>query len=100
MKKEIRRIIIDRNDVSRVYGFGSFFRGEEYNDIDILIVWNYGINDILESYYELEPALTNLGMIFGQEIHTLYFTSTEFESKPLRDWNQLIEIYPDLESQI
>ena len=38
MKTEIQNILSGHHNLFGVYGFGSFFRSTEYNDIDLLLV--------------------------------------------------------------
>ena len=57
MKMEIQSVTTELHDIYGVYGFGSFFRGDLYNDIDILIVASPSCEDTLSLFYLIKNKL-------------------------------------------
>lgn len=92
MKKEIRCIQREVPEVLDVYGFGSFFRGETFNDIDVLFVLRCEFGRILPASKRLRWMVVNLSAEFGQTFHSLVLTEREFEARPLRDMHEIIRI--------
>jgi predicted nucleotidyltransferase len=88
---EIRTAILSITSVDSkfevVFGFGSFFRGEAFNDIDLLAVASFANRDTLHAYYELLDVLNSISL--QRPIHLTVLTGDEFKSKPLRDMDQL-----------
>jgi predicted nucleotidyltransferase len=72
-----------------VYGFGSFFRGGEYDDVDILFVVNCRHSSLLRVAREIRTEVRNLSEELDQQIDDLVLTSREFGERPLRDMSEL-----------
>ena len=79
--------------VSSVWGFGSYFRGENYGDVDILVVVT-GEADagLLSTCSAIRTELLEMGQLIGTPVHPLILTESEFECQPLRDMNELVGI--------
>ena len=79
--------------VVSAWGFGSFFRGEAYDDVDVLIV----LRAPREGLTELTSLLTSAFLIAEHDLklkfELLFLTPEEFSSRPLRDMDQLAFLY-------
>lgn len=72
-----------------VFGFGSFFRGESFRDIDVLAVTSRRNTETLRTYYLVSDALNSISVRAGCPVHLTVFTPDEFSARPLRDMNEL-----------
>ncbi len=90
MKTEILSLPIRQLRVKVIYGFGSFFRREAFNDIDLAVVLSESDYYELESYYALRMEIDNLGARLGVAFDLSIFTEEEFGTQPLRDMSQLV----------
>ena len=88
---ELQSITIELHDIYGAYGFGSFFRGEQYNDIDILIVASPECRDSLSLFYLVKDQLQKTDK--NLDIDLTLLTYSEFLTKPLFECNSLTEIY-------
>ena len=87
---ESQSIIQRPNKINKIYGFGSFFRGEPYNDIDLLILINEkGEEDMTSSVNEIIAWSKTLSQKIGCDIDCLILTELEYHEKPLLDMNEL-----------
>lgn len=93
IKTEIRSIATRRDDLHSVFGFGSCFRGENYRDVDILIVLKTCDTSILPIYYALKIDIEALGRTLGVIFDLTVLTVDEFAERPLRDMDSLVEIF-------
>jgi predicted nucleotidyltransferase len=91
IKKEIQSITAELHDIYGVYGFGSFFRSDRYNDIDILIVASPVCEDTLSLFYLAKERLQEIDQSIDIDITLL--TYSEFLTKPLLEMDSLTEIY-------
>lgn len=80
-------------DVEAVYGFGSFFRNEMFNDIDLLVVTTAECPDCLATYYAIRQRLLALAAHQGFKLHLVFLTAKEFEERPLREMDQLVALW-------
>jgi predicted nucleotidyltransferase len=85
----IRSAIVDLPDVHAVYGFGSYFRNEPHNDIDLLVVACPGCPDTLALFYEVRRRLYAV----EGPIDLTFLTYGEFLKQPLIEHDSLTEIY-------
>jgi predicted nucleotidyltransferase len=85
----IRSITSIERHLEAVFGFGSFFRGEPFRDIDILAVTSGQNTDTLLTYYLLSDALEPIAVRAGHPVHLTMFTPDEFSARPLRDMHEL-----------
>lgn len=92
IKREILHIQQEVPEVLGIYGFGSFFRGENFNDIDVLFVLRCELSRVLPASKRLRCMVENLSADFGSTFHLLVLTEVEFEEGPLRDTHELILI--------
>ena len=93
IKTEIQSIFIKQPDIFGVYGFGSFFRSQEYKDIDLLLVSKNNSLSPLNTYYCAKPKLDELSKKIGVEIDITFLTYSEYLGKPLLEMDNLVTIY-------
>jgi predicted nucleotidyltransferase len=74
-----------------VHGFGSFFRNEPHQDVDILAIIDDEESNSLKIYYDLRETLSST--IEGRALDLLMLTLTEFKTKPLKSMNELTPIW-------
>jgi predicted nucleotidyltransferase len=91
MKTEIQSITAELHDIYGVYGFGSFFRGNQYSDIDILIVASPICGDTLSLFYLVKERLQKIDQSINIDITLL--TYSEFLTRPLFEIDSLTEIH-------
>lgn len=89
IKKEILSTTLVRNGLDAVYGFGSFFRGDAFNDIDLLAVASEASVNNLATYYDFRSSLARLSSDIGTPFHLTLLTVEEFLSRPLRDMSEI-----------
>lgn len=97
IKREILCISTSLHSVSAVYGFGSFFRGATYDDIDLIVVLSCDWRDILLVSTPLRTAIHKLGERLGVKFDLTVLTLPEFAERPIRDMNELALIYSALD---
>ncbi len=85
----IRSITSIEGHLDAVFGFGSFFRGEPFRDIDVLAVTSHGNTEMLRTYYLVSDALDSISVRAGCPVHLTVFTPDEFSARPLRDMDEL-----------
>lgn len=78
--------------VLSAWGFGSFFRGERHNDIDVLVVVAVPKERLLDTAREVRAALVEIEHTIGVPIDPLVLTESEFEGQPLREMSDLVRI--------
>lgn len=89
IRTAIRSITSVEGQLDAVFGFGSFFRGEPFRDIDVLAVTSHANSELLPTYYLLMAALEPIAARAGCPVHLAMFTPNEFGSRPLRDMHEL-----------
>jgi predicted nucleotidyltransferase len=89
IRTEIQSIQRELCEVSHVYGFGSFFRGEDFDDIDVLFVVTGGEETLLNTSRAIRRKMAELSKALGYTIDTLVLTKREMAEKPLRDMSSL-----------
>jgi predicted nucleotidyltransferase len=94
IKKEIQVILFGKSEIHSIYGFGSFFRSEPFEDVDILVVLSATHDSLLDIYYSTGERFRDLEIKWSVPIHLTYLTVGEILEKPLRDMDSLIKLYP------
>lgn len=89
MRTEIQSIQQELREVSQVYGFGSFFRGEDFHDIDILFVVSGREETLLGTSHAIRHRMVALSKMLGYTIDLLVLTEKEIAEEPLRDVSSL-----------
>lgn len=93
MTRAIRSTISPRVNVTAAFGFGSFFRAEQYNDVDVLLVVDTNIDELLQITKALRSDFQSLGRSLDIIFDLKIFTSGEFLGRPLQDMASLYPIY-------
>lgn len=93
IRTEIQLITSSRRDLEAVFGFGSFFRAEQYNDIDLLAVAVPQCESGLQTYYEVNTALINVGIRLRVRFDITFLTYNEFLEGPLLEMHSLTPLY-------
>lgn len=81
-------------EVEAVFGFGSFFRGEPFNDVDLALVFSLNCDDALAVFELVLSRLRTVEGRLGAPLHVTPFTAKEFREEPLRDHHRLVPLYP------
>lgn len=92
IKTEIWSRFQDKTEIFGVFGFGSFFRCDIFNDVDVLVIVNDDCEYPLKVFYDVKKALDEIGLIFGVPIDITYLSYTEYSRKPLRESDSLVPI--------
>jgi len=92
IRTEIRSIQRRLPEICGVFGFGSFFRAETHNDIDILFVVDCDRTSLLSTTKSIRAEAKNLSLALNQSIDPLILTKREFEEQPLRDMSELQDL--------
>jgi predicted nucleotidyltransferase len=92
-KMEIRSTLKFCPFVQSAWGFGSFFRGSEFKDIDIVVVLRCPRGQILEYSKIVRYDMRAVGGSLGRQIDVLILTSSEFAERPLREADRLVLLY-------
>lgn len=92
MKMEIQCIHTSEPNLLGVYGFGSFFRSEKYNDCDLLLVIDNDCSCLGKIHAELYERFFDLGKRLSVVFDLTILTEREHRNKPLREHNELIAI--------
>jgi predicted nucleotidyltransferase len=80
--------------VEAVFGFGSFFRGEPFNDIDLALVFTENCDNALAVFERVLSRLRVAEDRLGVHLHATPFTAKEFKERPLRDYDRLVPLLP------
>jgi predicted nucleotidyltransferase len=78
--------------ITSTWGFGSFFRGERHQDIDVLLVVAVPEDRLLNTARDLRAAPIEVERRIGVPIDPLILPEAEFESRPLRDMDGLVRL--------
>jgi len=91
IKTAIDTIILNL-DVNSAYGFGSFFRGELFRDVDILFTTEISDEKLPDLHRSLSAHLSELSLSIGYPVDFTLLTRDEFSSAPLRDHAKLVKL--------
>lgn len=81
--------------VLKVFGFGSFFRKSDFDDVDLLIIVPPSKGSELASNVEVILRwMQDLEKFTGLNLHPLMLTSDEISDAPLRDMHELVPLFP------
>jgi predicted nucleotidyltransferase len=94
MRKEILSTVTRQSGLHSVFGFGSYFRGDSHNDIDVLVVLKGSPETILAAYYSAKGKLEALGRRLDMIFDVTALTLEEFLERPLLEMDHLVPIYP------
>lgn len=92
IKMEIRSRLQDKSEIFGIFGFGSFFRCDSFNDVDVLVVVDDHCAYPLRVFYEVKSVLDEIGLRYGVPIDITYLSYTEYSRKPLLESDNLVAI--------
>ena len=92
IEKEIPFIKQRVPELVEVYGFGSFFQEESFNDIDLIFVIDCRAGEILPASRKLRREARTLSAIFAIEIDALVLSKREFSEKPLINMKDVMRL--------
>jgi hypothetical protein len=91
--KAIREKASTLKEICVLYGMGSFFRSNSFNDLDLVAVVDCGRGELADTAKRIHSAFRELGARLGVPIDLTIFTPTEFSRAPLRDMSTLVKLY-------
>jgi len=83
-----------------VYGFGSFYRGEKFEDIDLLVVASPVCSEHLKVYYDIKYGVDSFARQIACPIDVTFLTYTEFKGAPLLEMDALTLVYESPEARL
>lgn len=92
IQKEVRNIFTAVKGLDSAWGFGSFFRGVPFSDIDLLFVTTSSNTDTLSTYYSIVRRLSTFENARSVDFHVVLLTFDEFRSRPLREMTTLFPL--------
>lgn len=92
IKTEIRSRLQDKQEIFGIFGFGSFFRCDSFNDVDVLVVVYDECEYPLKVFYDAKKVLDEIGSLYGVPIDITYLSYTEYSRKLLRESDSLVPI--------
>lgn len=92
MKTAIRLRLQGKPEIFGVFGFGSFFRCDSFNDVDVLVVVDDHCDYPLKVFYDVKNILDEIGLKYRIPIDITYLSYGEYSRKPLRESDNLVPI--------
>ncbi|ARM34002.1 hypothetical protein B0B39_10900 [Legionella longbeachae] len=93
VKTKFLNIFSQISSVKTIHGFGSFFRSDDSNDIDLLVVLDCSSDKLLLTYYDVTKLIINTFSNFNKKIDITCLTENEFIHHPLLENDGLICLY-------
>lgn len=85
------RFILDHcSGLQSVWGFGSYFRGDAFNDVDLLTVVDCDRAELVKMTRQVRERFLKMDRELGLTLHLLVLTAEEFSERPLRDMDELV----------
>ena len=94
IQTELAQSLTGIQQIDAVFGFGSYFRGEPFNDIDLALVFKEDCENVLETYELVLSRLKEATDRLGVRLHITPFTAREFQERPLREHALLVPLLP------
>ena len=95
IQTELAQSLTGIPQIDAVFGFGSYFRGEPFHDIDLVLVFKEDCENTLAVYELVLSRLKEAYVRLGVRLHITPLTANEFREKPLREHALLIPLLPD-----
>lgn len=92
MVKEIQSIHTKNSALLSVYGFGSYFRRDDANDCDLLLVVKNGGVNLGKLHADLCAEFIALGLKLSIDFDLTILTEREHLASPLREHDRLVSI--------
>jgi predicted nucleotidyltransferase len=96
IQTELSLALVGVGEVEAVFGFGSFFRGEPFNDVDLALVFTENCDNALAVFERVLLRLRAAEDRLGAHLHVTPFTAKEFRERPLREHALLVALFPRL----
>lgn len=87
-------MLAEISEVEAIFGFGSFFRGEAFEDVDLALVFREDCDAPLVVFERVLEYLRIVDERLGVHLHVIPFTAKEFKSRPLREHARLVALFP------
>ena len=92
---ELARSLTGIPQIEAVFGFGSYFRGQPFNDVDLAVVFKDNCEDTLAVFELVVSRLKHSGNRLQVHLHITPFTAKEFRERPLREHDVLVPLLSD-----
>ncbi len=93
MTREIRNIAIKLHEIRSAHGFGSAFRSNQYNDIDLLVVFEKNSSEAFDEYIAFLKIVDCLKKKLGVKVDVTALTAGEAARNPLNESDHLVPLY-------
>jgi len=91
MTMAIESIII-KLQLEAAFGFGSAFKSEIFNDIDLLFITSAPVNRLASQHRSLSGELSKISFSLNMPIDFMLLTETEFSERLLREHDSLVPL--------
>ena len=95
---ELARSLTDIPQIDAVFGFGSYFRGQPFNDVDLAVVFKEDCEDALAVFELVLSRLKESENRLGVHLDITPFTAKEFRERPLREHALLVPLLSGMHS--
>ena len=92
---ELVRSLSGIHQIEAVFGFGSYFRGQPFNDVDLAVVFKENCEDTLAVFELVLSRLKESDNQLQVHLHITPFTAKEFRERPLREHATLVPLLSD-----
>lgn len=89
-------VFVGTEGIDAAYGFGSYFRGEKFHDIDVVVVLSDCLVNPVAMFNLLQEKLEVVRETFGVRVDLTPLTADEFRSRPLLESDRLVPIFERL----
>jgi predicted nucleotidyltransferase len=93
IQTELSLALVGIGEVEAVFGFGSFFRGEPFNDVDLALVFTENCDNALTAFERVLSRLRASEDRLGVHLHITPFTAKEFRERPLLEHDRLVRLF-------
>src|SRR5579864_7490108 len=87
-----KNLEVDRTSIEGVFGFGSCFRGEPFDDVDLVLVLRDDCADPLRTYYSVKSAIERLLHPLGVTVDLTVLTRREVGERLLLETDSLTTV--------
>lgn len=87
------QVAVLNRSVIGIWGFGSYFRGGPFRDIDLLVCLQTTNSALLVDANRVKLVIQDRFIRLGLSVDVLVFRPKEVRERPLRDMSDLIPLY-------
>jgi predicted nucleotidyltransferase len=80
------------DEIVGIWGFGSFFRSNNFNDVDILVIVECKNVELLNVTKIIRANFQTVARELRCSLDVTILTQREFEEQPLREMDQLVHL--------